>query len=57
VYAVPTCKVVGLIAARRPGADGPVCRARPGNRLGSLATLLIAGASIAVGAVTTTFLV
>jgi hypothetical protein len=32
--------------------DGPICRARPGDRLGSLATILIAGASIAVGAVT-----
>jgi hypothetical protein len=39
------------------GADGPICRARPGDRLGSLATILIAGASIALGAVTAAVLV
>jgi hypothetical protein len=43
--------------ARRPGADGPICRARPGDRLGSLATILIAGASVALGAVTAAVLV
>jgi hypothetical protein len=43
--------------ARRPGADGPICRARPGDRLGPLATILIAGSSIAVGAVTAAVLV
>src|SRR3954449_9289093 len=40
-----------------PGADDAIRRARPGDRLESLAKILIAGASIAVGAVTAAFLV
>jgi hypothetical protein len=40
-----------------PWCGRPICRARPGDRLGSLATILITGASIALGAVTAAFLV